>query len=64
MMFHEDPLIILGSEIIYRVFEVGLHIYWITFTWYHHRLLYWKIAIVHQLDGYYSFNLYHMQPAL
>jgi len=23
-----------------------------------------KIVIVHPLDGYYSFNAYHMQPAL
>jgi len=22
-----------------------------------------KLAIIHPLDGYYNFNLYHMQPA-
>jgi hypothetical protein len=30
----------------------------------HHKLLSWKIAMVHLLDGYYSFKLYHVQYAL
>jgi hypothetical protein len=30
----------------------------------YHKLLTSKIALVQPLDGYYSFNLYHMQPAI
>ena len=63
LMFNGDPLISRVSEIIDRVVEAGLYNYW------NSRLMNWiklysrKIAIVHPLDGYYSFNLYHMQPA-
>ena len=50
-------------DIIDRVVEAGLHSFW------NSRRLIWmkiysrKIDIVHPLDEYYSFNLYHMKPA-
>jgi hypothetical protein len=62
-MFHGDPLMRRFNEIIDRVVEAGLYNHWITVIMNHHKLKSQKITIVHQLDGYYSFNLYHMQPA-
>jgi len=63
IMFYGDPLISRVSEIIGRVVEAGLYNYWtyLRMNWLkvHSR----KIAITHPLDGYYSFNIYHMQPA-
>jgi hypothetical protein len=63
LLFHGDPLLHRVNKIVDRVFEASLYNYWISrdMNWYklHSR----KIAIVHPLDGYYSFNLYHMQPA-
>jgi hypothetical protein len=63
VMFHGDPLIRRVTEIIDRVVEAGLYNYWISFRLESLKLFSRKIAIVQQLDGYYSFNLYHMQPA-
>ena len=63
IMFHGDPLIGLVNKIIDRVFEAGLYNYWISFRFNLIKIESRKIAIVHPLDGYYSFNLYHMQPA-
>jgi len=62
-MFHGDPLMRRVTEIIDRVVEAGLYNYWISQEFYTIKLLFRKIAIVHPLDGYYSFSLYHMQPA-
>jgi hypothetical protein len=63
IMFHGDPLMKRVNEIIDRVVEAGLYDYWVSLTMYNLKLNSRKIAIVHPLDGYYSFSLYHMQPA-
>ena len=51
------------TEIIDRVFQAGLLIYWDSLQMDRYKIQSHKIAIIHPLDGYYSFNLYHMQPA-
>jgi hypothetical protein len=63
IMFHGDPLMARVTEIIDRVFEAGLYNYWIALNLNIRKLLCRKIAIVHPLDGNYSCNIYHMQPA-
>jgi hypothetical protein len=62
VMFHGDPLMRRFTEIIDRVVEGGLYNYWISLTMDRNILYSRKKAIVHSLDRYYSFNLYHMQP--
>ena len=62
-MFHGDPLMSRFNEIINRVVEAGLHTFWLSMQMNCYKLYSRKIAIVHPLDGYYSFNVYHMQPA-
>jgi hypothetical protein len=61
LMFPGDPLLRRVNEINDRVFEAGIYNQWLSLesSWLkaHHNL----IPIVQQLDGYYSFNLYHMQ---
>jgi hypothetical protein len=63
VMFHGDPLLRRVNEIIDRVVEAGIYKYWISLFLNAYKLLSRKIAIFHPLDGYYSFNIYHMQPA-
>jgi hypothetical protein len=63
IMFHGDPLIRRVTEIIDRVVVAGLYNYWISQHMHKCKLSSQKIALVHPLDGYYSFNIYHMQPA-
>ena len=63
VMFHGDPLLKRINEIIDQVVEAGLYNYWISLNMHGRKILSRKIAIVHPFDGYYSFNLYHMQPA-
>jgi hypothetical protein len=63
IMFHADPLMRRVNKIIDRVVEAGLYNYWISLTMHMSKLYSRKIAIFHPLDGYYSFKLYHMQPA-
>jgi hypothetical protein len=63
IMFHGDPLMRRVTEIIDRVVQAGLHNHWISLRMNLRKLYSRKIAIVHPLDAYYSFNLYHMQPA-
>ena len=63
VMLHGDPLIKQVTEIIDRVVEAGLYNYWISLHMDMKKLLSRKIAIVQPLDEYYSFNLYHVQPA-
>ena len=63
LMFHGDPLLKRVNEVIGRVVEAGLYNYWFSLRIHLRKLSSQKIAIVHPLDGYYSFNLYHMQPA-
>jgi len=63
MMFHGDPLMRRVNEIIDRVVEAGLYNQWMSMKFTYHKLLSLKKANVHQLDGYYSFNFYHLQTA-
>jgi hypothetical protein len=63
VMFHGDPLMRRFNEIIDRMVEAGLYNYWISLNVNIRKIFSRKIAIVHPPDGYYSFNLYHMQPA-
>jgi hypothetical protein len=63
IMFHGDPLMRRVTEIIDRVVEAGIYTHWSSMRMYWLKLSSRKITIVHPLDGYYSFNLYHMQPA-
>jgi len=51
------------TEIIDRVVEAGIYNYWISLSMNLRKLHSRKLAIFHPLDEYYSFNLYHMQPA-
>jgi hypothetical protein len=63
VMLHGDPLVKRVTEIIDRVVEAGLYNFWISLNINLDKILSRKIAIVNPLDKYYSFNLYHMQPA-
>ena len=63
VIIHGDPLMRRITEIINRVVEAGVIEYWISWLIHRRQLRSRKIAIVHPLDGYYNFNLYHMQPA-
>jgi hypothetical protein len=63
VMIHGDPLLRRVSEIIDRVVEAGLYNQWIALHMNTFKLQSQKIALVHPLDEYYSFNLYHMQTA-
>ena len=63
LMFHGDPLMKRINEIISRVVAAGLYNFWISLIFQKNKLLTRKIGIVHPPDGYYSFNLYHLQPA-
>jgi hypothetical protein len=63
LMFHGDPLMKRINEIISRVVAAGLYNFWISLIFQKNKLLTHKIGIVHPPDGYYSFNLYHLQPA-
>jgi hypothetical protein len=63
VMLHADPLIGRVSEIIDRVVEAGLYNHWNSLNMNWLKFYSRKIGIVHPFDGYYSFNLYHMQPA-
>jgi hypothetical protein len=62
-MFHGDPLMRRVNESINRVVEAGLHNHWVSLEFNQRKIHFRKIGIVQQLDGYYSFNLYHMQTA-
>jgi hypothetical protein len=63
IMSHADPLLRRVNEIIDRVVEAGIYNFWISLIMNKIKILSRKISLVHPLDGYYSFNLYHMQPA-
>jgi hypothetical protein len=63
VMFHGDPLLRRVSEIVDRVVQAGLYNHWISLKMNMYKVETQKIALVQQLDGYYSFNMYHMQPA-
>jgi len=63
LMWQADPLMKRVNEIIDLGFEAGLFIYWISREINSYKLLSFKTPIGQRLDGYYSFNPYHMQPA-
>jgi len=63
LMFHGDPLLRQVNEIIDRVVEAGIYNFWISQYRHEVKLETGEISLVHRLDEYYSFNLYHMQPA-
>ena len=63
VMYYGDPLMTRVNEIVDRVVEAGLHIFWNSLRMNQMKIYSHKIAIIHPLDEYYSFNLYHMQPA-
>jgi hypothetical protein len=63
VMFHGDPLMRRFNEIINRVVEADIYNHWVSMCFNLLKINSGKIAIVSPLDGYYSFNLYHMQPA-
>jgi hypothetical protein len=63
IMLYGDPLLKRVSEIIDRVVEAGLLNFWISSRIHLNKLTSGKIALIHPLDEYYSFNLFHMQAA-
>jgi hypothetical protein len=63
IMFHGDPLLSRVAQIVDRVVESGLYNFWISMRMHRLKLSSRKISLVHPLDGYYSFKLYHMQSA-
>jgi hypothetical protein len=63
IMFHGDPLMRRVAEIIDRVVVANLYNYWISLKMQKLKIFAQEIALVQPLDGYYSFNMYHMQPA-
>ena len=63
IMFYGDPLLRRVNEIIDRVVEAGIYKYWLSLNMNMIKVTSRRLAIFHPLDGYYSFNLYHMQPA-
>jgi len=63
VMLRMDPLKRRVTEIIDRVFEAGIYNFWISLKLNWYKIISHKISLIHPLDDYYSFNLYHMQPA-
>jgi hypothetical protein len=63
IMFHGDPLMRRVSETIGRVVAAGIYNYWISLFINKSKVLSQKIGLFQPLGGYYSFNLYHIQPA-
>jgi hypothetical protein len=61
LMFHGDPLMRRVNDIIDSVVEAGLYNYWITLLINWGKIKYRKISIAQLIDGYYSFNLSHLQ---
>jgi hypothetical protein len=63
IMLRTDPLMRRVTEIIDRVVEAGIYNFWISLKLNLYKILSHKISLFHPLDDYYSFNLYHIQPA-
>jgi hypothetical protein len=63
IMFYGEPLLNRINEIFGRVVEAGLYNFWYSELVNQYKIAFQNIAIVNPLDEYYSFNLYHMQPA-
>jgi hypothetical protein len=62
-MFHADRLMKRPNVFIDPVVESGIYKHWSFLIMNHHKIKPQNMAIDHTLDGYYSFNLYHIQPA-
>ena len=62
-MLQGDPLMRRVTKIVDHVVEAGLFTFWISKAMHEYKAKARKISLVHPLDGYYSFNLYYMQPA-
>jgi hypothetical protein len=62
-MLQGDPLLDRVTEIIDRVVEAGIYDYLFSLGMNGIKVESRKISLVPPLDGFYSFNLYHMQPA-
>ena len=63
ILFCGDPLICRVNKFIDGVLQAGIYNYWISCHLNLLKIRARKIALVHPLNGSYSFNLYHMQPA-
>jgi hypothetical protein len=63
LMLKRDQLLRRVNEIIGRVVEAGIYNYWLSKGIHFLKFNYKKIAIVQLFDEYYSFKLYHIQPA-
>jgi hypothetical protein len=63
LMLYGDPLMGPVNKIIDRLVQAGIYNHWISYFVNMIKCRHSKIAIVHPLDGYHSFNLYHLQPA-
>jgi len=63
LMFHGDPLLKRVNELIARFYEAGLYNLWVTIFTRRGKIRARKKTTFNPLDGYYSFNLYHLQPA-
>jgi hypothetical protein len=63
LMLHGDPLLKRFSEIIDRVVEAGLYNYWISKEFYSYTSHTEMKANGDTHEVYYSYKLYHMQPA-
>jgi len=63
VMLRTDPLLRRVTEIVDRVVEAGIYNFWISLKLNWYKILSQKISLIHPLDEYYSFNLYHMQAA-
>jgi hypothetical protein len=63
IMFYGDPLMERVKGIIDRVVEAGIYNFWMSLQMDYLKPQSRMISIVHPLDRYYSFYLYHMQPA-
>jgi hypothetical protein len=63
LMHRGEPLMGRVNEIIDRLVQAGIYNFWLSLYMHQNKLYSKKIALVHPFDGYYSFKLYHMQPA-
>jgi hypothetical protein len=63
IMLYGEPLLKRINDIFDRVVEAGLYNFWLSELVNQYKIEAQKIAIVNPPDKYYSFDLYHMQPA-
>jgi hypothetical protein len=63
IMLHGNALLLRVNEILRRVLEAGLYTKWWETHQHVAKIQSQKIGISRPIDEYYSFSLYHMQPA-